>query len=894
MIIKRLFSVANDRDKTLQEKMFSVIPVIGLLSMFILIFIGILVEDSILNTFIISVFLIIFTVIFMVTIKKRKVQLGATIIASALVLFILPMAFILGGGIYGGSPIWFVFGFTFIGMTVEGLRKYFLLAIGGITTAISYYFAYKFPDFVTAHTNEAAHFDSVTSVLIVSGLLTIMILFQNQIYKSENKLIEQQKEEIEKLGQARSRFFSSVSHEIRTPIDSILGFNEVILRNATTDEVAESASNIKSASKMLLSLMNDVLDMSKLESGMMEIIPAEYDVALMLSETVNLIWDEASRKGLAFHVDIDKTIPKRLLGDDVRIEQILMNLIGNAIKYTNEGSVKLSVKWRPDSNNRIYLAFTVEDTGMGIKRDNMPYLFDEFKRVNVKQTKGIGGTGLGLAIVKQLTDAMEGEIQVNSIYTKGSTFTVTLPQEVVSVEPVGELALETLKSREVNQFYRQSFEAPSCRVLIVDDNVMNRIVTAKLLRDTKMVIDQAENGIECLSRCADIQYDCIFMDYEMPEMDGIECLRQLRTQVGGMCRETPVIIITAYTSADDQAKYRAAGFDGFLLKPVSGEMLENTLLRVLPADKVRRISPLYIDPEDDKLMGSKERLPILITTESACDIPKEMLEKLRIPIIPLSIKTKNGVFLDGVEVETEGILKYMSEGGSEDLFAEVPTVQDYEDFFAAHLSDAENIIHISMSGKAGGAFHVAKEAAASFDKVTVIDSESLSSGIGILVLEAIRLCQEGKNVQECIAELNVIKKRVHTSFLVDNIDYLIRMGRIKRRVGGASRVFMLKPAILFRDGRGTLGKMMVGPVEKCRKKYVEDQLTRFSPIDRKLLFITHTDLSQTELDDIKRWVNSLMVFDEIIVQKESASMAAIHGSGAFGLLYLLADNGVRG
>lgn len=886
-IFYQLFKAASDRNKTLQEKMFGIIPIIGLISMFLLIFIGIFVQDDIINTIILSFFFIVFSIIVMITIKKRKVQIGATIIATVLVLFILPVAFVFGGGIYGGSPIWFVFGFTFIGMTVEGLRKYILLIIGGIMTAVSYYVAYRFPEMVTPHTTEAAYFDSMASVLLVSLLLTVMILFQNQIYKAENKLIEQQKEEIEELGQARSRFFSSVSHEIRTPIDSILGFNEMILRNPATDEIAENASNIKSSGKMLLSLINDVLDISKLESGKMEIVPAEYDVALLLSETVNLVWGEASRKGLAFYVDIDKSIPKRLLGDDVRIEQILMNLIGNAIKYTSEGSVKLTVKSKPLGNNKITLSFQVEDTGMGIKRDSMPYLFDEFKRVNVEETKGINGTGLGLAIVKQLTDAMGGEIQVNSIYTKGATFIVSIPQEVVNEEPVGELALDTLRRREAMQFYRQSFEAPSCRILIVDDNVMNRIVTAKLLRDTKMVIDQAESGAECLSRCADIEYDCIFMDYEMPEMDGIECLRQIRTQVGGMCRETPVIVITAYSSADDQAKYRVAGFDGFLLKPISGEMLENTLLRVLPADKVRRITPTYINPEDDKLLSGKERLPVLITTESACDLPSEMLDKLRIPTIPLYIKTKSGYFLDGVEVETEGVLKYMKEGGSDDLAVDIPSVQEYEDFFAAHLAEAENVIHISMSGKAGGAYHVAKEAAASFDNVTVIDSESLSSGMGLLVLAAIKLCQEGKNAQECVSELNKIKKRIHTSFLIDTIDYLIRLGRIKRKTGGFSRVFMLKPAILFRDGRGTLGRMMVGPAEKSRKQYVEDQLTRFSPIDRKLLFITHSDLSAAELDDIKSWVSNIMVFDEIIIQKESASMAAIHGSGAFGLLYMM-------
>ncbi|WP_022763051.1 MULTISPECIES: DegV family protein [unclassified Butyrivibrio] len=889
MILKRLFKAASDHNKTLQERLFTVIPVIGLFSMFLLIFIGIFVEDDIKNTFIISLCLIAFIAIVVISKKKRRVQTGATIIAVVLVVIMLPAAFIYGGGIYGGSPIWFVFGFAYIGITVEGRRKYVLLVVGAIMTGISYYIAYTFPEKVAQHTLEMAHLDSFASVVLVSFLITIIVLFQNQVYQSENDLIQQQKKEIEELSQTRNKFFSNVSHELRTPIDSILGFNELILRSANNDEIAENAENIKSASRLMLSLINDVLDMNKLESGKMEIVPAEYDLAGMLSETVNMVWESASRKGLALYVDVDKTIPRKLIGDDMRIEQILINLLSNAIKFTNEGSVKISVKWKPLQNKQISIIFSVEDTGMGIKRDNMPYLFDEFKRINVEQTKGISGTGLGLAIVKQLTEQMNGEIQVNSIYTKGSTFTVSIPQEIVRDEPIGEMALETLKKREMGQFYRQSFEAPACRILVVDDNMMNRIVTVKLLKDTKMVIDQAESGAECLSRCNDAEYDCIFMDIEMPEMDGVESLRQIRSQIGGLNRETPVIVLTAHSSADDQAMYRAAGFDGYLLKPISGEMLENTLLRVLPGDKVHRITPTYIDPEDQKLLSTREKLPILITTESAVDIPKEMISELRIPIIPLYIRTQNGLFLDGVEAETDGVLKYMKEGGADKLFVDVPSIQEYEDFFASHLSDAENIIHISMSGKAGGAYHVAKEAAASFDKVTVIDSESLSSGIGLLVFEAIRLAREGKSVQDCVEQLNIIKKRIHTSFLIDNIDYLIRMGRIKRKVGGFSRLFMLKPAVLFRDGRGSLGRMMMGSVTKCRKAYIEDQLTKFAPIDRRRLFITHSDLSSAEIEEIKKWVNNIMSFEEIIVQKESASMAAIHGSAAFGLLYMLGE-----
>jgi DegV family protein with EDD domain len=890
MIIQKLFNNVEDHNKSLQERVFVILTFIGMLSVFLLIFIGMIMGDNILNTLALVACFFGFLGVIIFSIKKRRVQTGATIIGVVLVVFLLPLSFICGGGIYGGSPLWFIFGFAFIGMTVAGKRKYVLMAIGAIAMSVSYYLAYMYPEYVAKHTILAAHMDSLISNLIVSILLVVMILFENRVYISENKLIEKQKEEIQKLSQSKSKFFSTVSHEIRTPIDTMVGFNELIIRDSDSEEITENALNIKSAGRLLLNLVNDVLDVAKLESGKMEIVPNEYDVISMLSETINMTYEEAHEKRLKYYVDIDPQTPKILIGDDIRIEQILINLLNNAIKYTNEGSITLSLRSKPIGPGEIMLVFTVEDTGIGIKKDAIAYVFDEFKRVNENGAKDVMGTGLGLTIVKMLTEQMNGEIQVNSIYTKGSSFVVTLPQEVVKSEPVGEITLEDLRNKELASEYRQSFEAPGARILIVDDNQMNRVVTKRLLRDTKMEIDEAASGIECLEKCANIQYECIFMDQVMPEMDGTECLRQIRQQMGGMNRETPVVVITAFTTGDDQAKFRMAGFDGYILKPVNGEMLENTLLRILPADLIRRTRPLEADQAGGKKGNlHKDRLPILITTESVCDLPPEMIEKMRIPIIPFSIRNKNGSFIDGVETETEGVLEYISENGNEDLFAESPSVQEYEEFFASRLDEADNVIHISMSGKAGGAYHIAMEAAASFDRVHIVDSESLSCGVGMLVLEAHNLVQAGFDAAECVRQLDKIKKRIHTSFLINNIDYLIKLGRINPRMKGISRIFMLKPGILFRDGRGTLLRMFMGAAAKAKKRYIGMQFDTGRLIDKRRVFITHTGLTASELDDILRWVGDEMIFDEVIVQKESAACAAIHGQGAFGIIFLYED-----
>ncbi|MBQ3966979.1 MAG: response regulator, partial [Treponema sp.] len=265
---------------------------------------------------------------------------------------------------------------------------------------------------------------------------------------------------------------------------------------------------------------------------------------------------------------------------------VLINILNNAIKYTTEGSVTFSIQCKKVNMNRVQVTYTISDTGIGIKKENIPYLFDAFKRIDQTKNRYIEGTGLGLAIVKQLVTLMGGEISVNSIYTKGSTFVITLEQDIMNNSSIGELNLEARHIMNNREQYRQIFEAPDAIVLIVDDNETNLMVAEKLLRDTEIRTDTALSGKEALEKSLVTRYDAILMDHLMPEMDGIECLHAIRSQTGGLNKETPIIALTANAGSDSQVLYRKEGFDGYLAKPINGLLLEAALLKVLPKDLV--------------------------------------------------------------------------------------------------------------------------------------------------------------------------------------------------------------------------------------------------------------------------------------------------------------------
>ena len=383
---------------------------------------------------------------------------------------------------------------------------------------------------------------------------------------------------------AKGEFLANMSHEIRTPLTTILGMDEVILRKYEAGPIYEYARDIQSAGNTLLHIINDILDFSKIESGQLELAARNYDLGRVLRDVENMIRIRAEQKGLQYSAQIDESLPDELFGDRIRVHQIMVNILNNAVKYTKRGSVKFTLTGvRGDDPSLIVLHITVTDTGIGIHAEDIPKLFKSFSRIDAKETHNIEGTGLGLAITGRLIELMGGSVEVTSTYGIGSTFHVAIPQKIVGSKTLREYELEDSRKKKEE---RKILRAPSARILIVDDNDMNRIVLRSLMKENQVQIDEAESGEECLSKCEKNHYDVILMDYMMPRMDGKETLHNLKEMRDAPGAKAKVIVCTANALVGVRAELLSAGFDDFISKPVNGKELEEILAKYIPSDKI--------------------------------------------------------------------------------------------------------------------------------------------------------------------------------------------------------------------------------------------------------------------------------------------------------------------
>ena len=880
-MLKKWLEIIFDHRISLRERMFRVVTGICMVALFIILPMG----KKPLNWLVLAVSLISISAIVKVSIQKKSIHRGATAI-SVLLLLLFPFSFFTAGGFYSGMPEWFVLCFIYISLTLIGRRKAVFFLICTAETLLCYYIAFYFPQFAAHNTQHHSFFDSATSVILVGTLTSVLLLFLTRLYDEENELSKQQKKEIEELNKAENHFFSSMSHEIRTPINTIIGLNEIILRGEISEEVAENARNIQGASKMLLTLINDILDLSKIKSGKMEIINVSYETGALFSEIVNMIWIKAKEKGLEFRLHVDSSIPSMLCGDEVRIKQVLINLLNNAVKYTSEGSITLSARCERIALNRVRVWYSVEDTGQGVKKENIPYIFNAFKRVDEGKNRHIEGTGLGLSIVHQLVSLMGGEISVNSVYTKGSTFLVMLEQDIVDDHELGTFTLASRAKIHEGEQYHQSFEAPEARLLVVDDNEMNLKVVRKLLSDTKVQIDTALSGAECLKLTQYQHYDVILMDHLMPEMDGIECLHALRVQPAGLCQNVPVIALTANAGSNNQLLYRKEGFSGYLAKPVSGALLEAAVLSILPKElvKIQEEESQAEIGKDILIFEQAKRLSLIITTDSVCDLPESLIREFGISVCPYYVCTEEGRFLDNLELSPDELLAHIARGKSG--YSQPPDVEDYERFFAEKLTEAQNIIHITMAKHSSQGYYNAMEAAKSFENVTVLDSGHLSSSMGLSVLYAASMAENHVPKAEIVKTVKRLRHYISSAFIIDSTHMMCQAGKISKRIQILCDALLFHPVIVLRKSKMVVGGLKMGDFSHVARRYIRRTLMNRADIDRRILFITYAGMSKEQLQRIQTLAQQYCPFERVYLQKASSAIACNCGPGSFGLLFM--------
>ena len=483
------------------------------------------------------------------------------------------------------AHLWMLVGVAMFMVTVimdirsRKIKEYSITALGMllfVLFCIFEIFGFYFKDFY------------ILGVYLCIGLIILLIATVTQIVRKEFERIKQTielekaKENAENANRTKTEFLARMSHEIRTPINAVIGMNEMIIRESHEENVRKYANDVKSSSAHLLSIVNEILDTSKIEFGMLELTEGNYKLGYLLNDVYNIIAIKAREKGLELIFDVDTKMPSEYLGDDLRMKQVLINLLTNAVKYTKQGMVLLRLGYEVEKDEAI-LHFAIKDTGIGIKKEDIDKIYDEFQRLDSVRNRGIEGSGLGMKITQQILNLMGSELHIQSEYERGSEFSFAVKQKIVSHEALGEFR-EYMQYTKNQESERSEYVAPQAKVLVVDDYSMNLKVFKNLLKQTQIQVTIAESGIECLELLKKQTFHMIFMDHMMPEMDGIETLHRIKEL--NLCDGVPIIMLTANAIVGDREKYIDERYDEFLSKPIIPGALDKIILEYLPQELV--------------------------------------------------------------------------------------------------------------------------------------------------------------------------------------------------------------------------------------------------------------------------------------------------------------------
>ena len=633
--------------------------------------------------------------------KSGRYQFCYVVTIIMIFLMMFPYLFFKSGGYKGGMVSFYIFGILFTVFMLEGKVMFFTAFMEKVVYIATIMIAYQNPQMVVWFSSEKEVVMDLLIGFCASSISVAAVMYLHfRMYNKQQEILEEARIEAQSANKAKSAFLANMSHEIRTPINVMLGMNEMILRESESEEIRQYAKSIERSGGYLISLINNILDISRIESGKMEIEEGKYELRQLLDEVMLIAEKQAEQKSLKMNLIFDKTLPAYLIGDVIHIKQILLNLINNAVKYTKEGQIDIKVSKNAEETK---LIFEVKDTGIGIKEENLPILFDAFMRVDSKKNKKIKGTGLGLAIAKQLVEQMDGMIWVESVYGKGSSFFVQLPMKKVSDGKISNVEWKETDGRK-----RRSFVAPQAKILIVDDNPENLMVTRSLLKRTAVFVDTAASGEECVHKVRQNVYDLILLDYMMPQMDGIDTIRELKKDVQF---HIPVIALTADVTKGIEQTFLREGFCAYLSKPVMWSKLEDLLMKYLRDDLVFIREDLK---EEQK-------------------IKDEEFKQLKGQLKENDIKIEEGLrLLDGDFMQYRKLMEFFTEY-QEEYMRQVQQLMIQKE---VKVDEITRMMHtLKSNAKAIGAIHLYEIAKEMEDRGKQKDMEYIMSAYDLLKLE---------------------------------------------------------------------------------------------------------------------------------------------------------------